>query len=493
MSERDAVLYLRISKDSEGLGLGVARQREDALTLAQARGYNVVAVHEDNDISAAGGKHRPGFEAVLEDLAEGRARVVVAWALDRLTRNRRDSVRLFEAAQEAQAVISLCRGSDLDMSTPAGRMTADILASVARAEIETKSDRQQRAMLQRAEQGRRWWSNRPFGYNRDGTPHETEADLVREGFQHLLEGGTVHALMRQWNEAGVLTTMGKSWHAPQVRTVFVVARNAGLRTYRGEVVGRGNWTPLVSEDLWRAVATILLDPSRSHGGSRVSKYLLTGIAECGICDDGTTVEVSHSRSRVVYRCRAKSHAARGQADVDQYVVQNTLALLIRPEARVLATEPADTTALRVQAAELRQELTDLATAHGARQITLSQMVTASQGLTASLEDLEARIAEASRSNVFGGLTEFSYASDDAYGQALERWESLTLAQQREAIRGTWGRIVLRPVKANQRVSLVETVRLVPTSILAQLPGLRDGVVWTQGEDATDRLGVRAVR
>jgi DNA invertase Pin-like site-specific DNA recombinase len=43
-------------------------------------------------------------------------------------------------------------------------MTADILAAVARGEIETKSDRQKAAHLQAAQQGRRVTGARPFGY-----------------------------------------------------------------------------------------------------------------------------------------------------------------------------------------------------------------------------------------------------------------------------------------------------------------------------------------
>ena len=47
--------------------------------------------------------------------------------------------------------IALVRGSDIDMSTPAGRLSADILASVARHEIEQKADRQRRAVEQAVE------------------------------------------------------------------------------------------------------------------------------------------------------------------------------------------------------------------------------------------------------------------------------------------------------------------------------------------------------
>ncbi len=62
--------------------------------------------------------------------------------MDRITRNRRDTLRLLEVGQQAGSTIALVRGTDLDLSTPAGRLTADMLAAIARNEIEVKSDRQ---------------------------------------------------------------------------------------------------------------------------------------------------------------------------------------------------------------------------------------------------------------------------------------------------------------------------------------------------------------
>lgn len=75
------------------------RQLEDSRQLAAMRGWNVIAEYVDNDISAAGKWARPAFDAMVRDLADGHADVVIAWAWDRLTRNRRDALRLMEVAQ----------------------------------------------------------------------------------------------------------------------------------------------------------------------------------------------------------------------------------------------------------------------------------------------------------------------------------------------------------------------------------------------------------
>jgi site-specific DNA recombinase len=59
-------IYTRISQDRTGAELGVERQLEDCQALAKANGWTVVAEYSDNDISAYGGKRRPGYAALLD-------------------------------------------------------------------------------------------------------------------------------------------------------------------------------------------------------------------------------------------------------------------------------------------------------------------------------------------------------------------------------------------------------------------------------------------
>src|SRR5205823_5844871 len=153
-----------------------------------AAGWTLADTLVDNDTSAAGKVARPGFETLLSGLNAGRWDAVVAWNIDRLTRNRRDTLRLIEMGQRCNTVIAVVRGSDYDLSTPAGRMTADILASVARNEIEVKSDRQRRARQQAAASGQPvQFCHRPFGYRDDKiTPDPDEAAAVVAGCDLML-------------------------------------------------------------------------------------------------------------------------------------------------------------------------------------------------------------------------------------------------------------------------------------------------------------------
>ncbi len=83
-----AALYLRQSLDramgTAEEGQAVERQREACLALAKARGWEVVAVFSDNDVSASTTKARPQFEKMLAAAGQGDIDVVIAWHADRL-------------------------------------------------------------------------------------------------------------------------------------------------------------------------------------------------------------------------------------------------------------------------------------------------------------------------------------------------------------------------------------------------------------------------
>lgn len=58
---RRAGIYVRISEDRAGAGLGVERQREDCVALADRLGWQVIETYVDNDVSAFTGRDRPEY------------------------------------------------------------------------------------------------------------------------------------------------------------------------------------------------------------------------------------------------------------------------------------------------------------------------------------------------------------------------------------------------------------------------------------------------
>jgi DNA invertase Pin-like site-specific DNA recombinase len=339
MSAVVAAVYLRLSVDKRSDEQGITRQREDCTALVRQRGWTPGPEYIDNDTSANGKVVRPGFVALLEAIAAGRVRHVVAWNLDRIVRTTRDRLDLVDACQRHGAVVALVRGTDLDPSTPGGRLHLAILQEVAQHELDTRHDRQTRAMQQLAESGRPWTANRPFGYQRDGvTQVKAEADLIRAAYQAVTAGESMYGIAKQWNKAGVPTTFGNTWSAASVRQVLVNPRYGGLRAHNGEIVGKATWKGVVDEEAWRTAERVMKAPGRrKHHPVPGRRYLLSGIALCGRCGETMTSGLTHHGTRT-YRCR-RFHLSRAGEPIDRFVERTLLDRLEAPGGRELLIPP----------------------------------------------------------------------------------------------------------------------------------------------------------
>jgi len=276
-----AAVYLRISLDATGRAEGVERQQKDCAGLVKARQWELSGTYTDNDISAAGKKVRPGFIAMTEAIETGQVQVVVAQRWDRLSRNRRDDLRLLEACEKHGVLLAFSRGGGLDLSTPMGSMLADMLASQARNEIKIKGDRQRLAQLQRAEKGRPAKGIRPTGYALDGSLIPEEADLVVRIFDQFTAGGTLKGIAAMLQEVGIVTRRGAGWSPSSVSSILRNARYAGRSIYKGQDLGVATWTPIISEAQFAAVQSRLADPRRrTRGESTARKHLGSGLYYC---------------------------------------------------------------------------------------------------------------------------------------------------------------------------------------------------------------------
>ena len=88
-----AVVYCRISRDREGLELGVERQRADCLRLVEAKGWDLVHdgdsdTFTDNDISGAKDyTERAAFGRMIRAIEAGKVDAVVAYTQARIYRD----------------------------------------------------------------------------------------------------------------------------------------------------------------------------------------------------------------------------------------------------------------------------------------------------------------------------------------------------------------------------------------------------------------------
>lgn len=112
---------------------------------------------------------RPGWQKLEAALRAGEVDRILVWRLDRLGRTSAGLTALFdELTRTGVALTSMREGFDL--ATPAGRMLATVLASVAQFETEVRRERQAAGIAAAKAQGVRW------GGRRKGDRYKVDAE-----------------------------------------------------------------------------------------------------------------------------------------------------------------------------------------------------------------------------------------------------------------------------------------------------------------------------
>jgi site-specific DNA recombinase len=202
---------------------------------------------------------------------------------------------------------------------------------------------------------------------------------------------------------------------------------------QGEIVGPGQWAPLVPEETWRVVCAILGDPTRKP--PRGVRTLLGGIAQRP-CGNITTGQPSHN-GHPIYRCSFHdrnrdypgTHVCRKARDVEHFIVQLVIGQLSRDDAADLIEMPEggpDVPALREEAAAIRRNLDELAADRAVGLIARAQMLAATIRATARLDQIGAELEQAAKESVLAPLV----AADNITAV----WEDLDLSRKRAVIK-----------------------------------------------------------
>jgi site-specific DNA recombinase len=344
-----AAIYARKSTDDSDRNeeaRSTVRQVERATAYAQAKGWTVDPhfVFVDDAVSGAEWKHRPGFNALLAAL-EPRP-PFGALIVSELSRIGRDTVRTPAAVLQLEEAGVEIRSYLTDAPIPLADESGEIMTVVhsLTASFERRRARQRTydALRRRAEAGA-VTGGRVFGYqnqrNGDGYVHrvidEAEAATVRRIFTMYAEGAGLTRIAKTLNAECIPAPRGGtgSWAGTAVRDMLrrrlyagVIVWNKSQKVMRKGTKGQ-RWRPeaewlqrlapeltIVDADLWQLVqtrretagATFLRRMNgrligRPSGADVESPYLLSGIAECGLCG-GSLVAMtrSHGKRRVPF-------------------------------------------------------------------------------------------------------------------------------------------------------------------------------------------------
>lgn len=453
-----AAVYCRISRDPEGNMLGVTRQREDCVALAERRGWPVAEVYVDDDVSAYSGKRRPAYRRMLDDLTAGRVDAVIVWHLDRLHRRPAELEEFFGVTDRAGVkALASCSG-DVDLSSADGQFHARIMGAVAAKESADKSRRIRRQRDALAAKGEAVVAGRrPFGYERDMvTVREDEAQLIRQLAERYLNGEGPTPLARWLTEQGIPTPSGGDrWTASTVKTMLGGARIAGLRVHRGEVIGDAAWPAIIDLETHERIRARMGDPRRTRHDTRRSRLLST-LVHCGECQQpmsakrertlksgpraGQLVTAGYYCTRSTGRPEACGRRAIRAEGLEAYVSGLVLEALTTPAVPTGVRSAADEQGiahLTGQLRDLQARLDELADAFADGAIDRSQLIGGTERLRGRMDQVRKAIRRLDRAGILAELP-----TDGTAMQAM--WEAADLGWRRRVVAAVVERVVIGP-------------------------------------------------
>ncbi len=433
-----AALYARYSSDQQS-SASIDDQQRVCRERTEREGWQIVSSFEDAAISGASMLLRPGIQNLLADAQAGKFDIVVAEALDRVSRDQADVATLFKHLQFARVpLVTLAEGEITELHVGLkGTMNALFLKDLAK--------KTHRGLRGRVEKG---FSAGAVGYgyrmirrlSSEGelVRGEREVDpvqalIVERIFMEFAAGKSPGTIARDLNADGVAGPAGKPWRDTtirgDVRRGTGILNNelyAGVRAWNhkhsvkdpstGKEVMRLNpeseWLRnavpelrIVSDALWQAVkrqqqalaeryaAVKEAAQSRSAQGLRRPAYLLSGLLECGTCG-GTYAVVVGDR----YGC--VGHHRRGSCTNNRTIRREDLErrALAGIADRLVSADKIEA-AVATYAAHINRENRERRIEADADRRGLARIERAVAGIMAAIEDgmyqptMKARMAE----------------------------------------------------------------------------------------------------
>ncbi len=169
-TEKRAALYVRVSTDHQT----VENQIAELSTIAERRGWQIVATYQDAGISGAKGRdQRPGLDQMLKDAKRRKFDVIMAFAIDRLGRSLHDLLGTVKSLEDYGCDIFVDK-QELDTTTPTGKLMFQICGAFAEFERGLIKQRVRAGIRRAREKGTK--SGRDFG--RPATDKATVAKIT---------------------------------------------------------------------------------------------------------------------------------------------------------------------------------------------------------------------------------------------------------------------------------------------------------------------------
>jgi site-specific DNA recombinase len=303
-----ALIVVRLSRLTDAT-TSPERQLEKCRELCLQRGYEVVGVAEDLDVSA--GKTSPFDRPQLGDWLKNRPGefdVLVFFRADRVVRRLFDLADLIRWGQKHSVILVSATESYFDLSTDFGDIIALLVAKVAEMELAAISERNASAAQYNIRAGKYRGGVPPWGYLPDDSTGEwrlvqdpAQVMVIREVVVRVLDSEPLRSVAHDLTARKVPTprdcfaahkgreVKGYEWHSSGLKRSltsetllgYAVSGDKPVRTDDGSPVLRAD--PILTREVFERVGVELADRENRKEPTQRSTGLLLQVIRCGVC------------------------------------------------------------------------------------------------------------------------------------------------------------------------------------------------------------------
>ncbi len=322
------IAYYRKSTDTEDKQVLSLDGQQEAVK-AYAEKNDLIITDEIRESFSAKKPGRPEFNKMIRQAKKGQIRGIIAYKLDRLTRNYADLGALAELIEHGVEIHDTSYGIYKDDSN--SFIMIGINTAIASAKIKGLSEDTKRGLRQKRALG--WFPGyAPTGYVNNKTDKTIEIDtgrapFVRKAFQ-LYDSGqySLEALAKKLHNDG-FKSRANSHHISKT-TLSQILRNPiyyGHFRSNGELF-KGRHKPLVPRVLWDRVQDRLNGKTQTKGEKK-HVFTYRGFLSCSEC--GCSITAERQKGHIYYRC-TKSRGKCGQPYIREEELQIQLAGVFDP-------------------------------------------------------------------------------------------------------------------------------------------------------------------
>lgn len=225
VTKQIAAIYIRVSTDDQIDAQGLDVQRDMCETYAQAYKLPILRVYSDEGVSGAKPAHkRPELSKLIEAAKNGEFNTLIAPAIDRLGRDLRVFLAVWDELEEAGIKIILVK-ERIETDSPSGLLMRNILATFADYERAVIKERTTSGRRARASKDGERGGTLPLGYKRHGQADVRKdkegVAIVKQIFTLRSQGLTMQQIADKLNDQNIKTQRGKIWHGSSIRAVLL--------------------------------------------------------------------------------------------------------------------------------------------------------------------------------------------------------------------------------------------------------------------------------